>query len=141
MIAPKIKRFQDGQIATTTTVNAMADDIARSPFEMLAPNTPRAASCWLARVTSNRTEGGAYNGKTLTGNMSLPSGAAVAEANFGEIASAEDCYLLNTEEEDQDTHVLTEGSQTPLAFCRYGGEHTDGRPILAIISILSGCDV
>ena len=50
-------------------------------------------------ITSNASANGAYNGKSFTDRTSdvAPSGS-IAEADFGTLAAAEDCLVLNAAE-------------------------------------------
>jgi hypothetical protein len=103
-------------------------------FVFLSLSLPLSRSV-LVKVTGDCTGGGKYNGRILsTGAASPDLTTTLAEADFGTVPSADNCYVLNSAEVGQSTHDLTSGTPITKVFVGSitGYLHTDGKPFIRI---------
>jgi hypothetical protein len=72
----------------------------------LLPKLPQYKRVCVVKITSNATGGGQYNGKILTGTSNADGSADLAMPEGMNVPVAEDCLIINPDENGLPTHWL-----------------------------------
>lgn len=145
MIQPRAIRGPESEgLVSTTLLQRTVDQINQS-FGLNEPptNAPAFAGIALLKIVSNCAGGGKYKAKIFDTNKSdgFSESGNLSESMIGTVTAATfDAYAMNLEEVGASSHVLTEGSNTPLAlgvFVRFKVSGTTAYPVFAVLSILS----